>query len=55
MAAFNRFIEKWMALVTPICLLLGVWFPDMIGTLFQQVLAAFYGKATEQPGDNSKN
>lgn len=29
MAAFNRFIEKWMALVTPICLLLGVWFPDI--------------------------
>lgn len=32
-----------------------VMFPVMIGTLFQQVLAAFYGKATEQPGDNSKN
>ena len=29
MAAFNRFIEKWMALVTPSCLLLGVWFPDI--------------------------
>ena len=32
-----------------------VMFPVMIGTLFQQVLAAFCGKATEQPGDNSKN
>lgn len=32
-----------------------VMFPVMIGTLFQQVLAAFYGKATEQPGYNSKN
>ena len=32
-----------------------VMFPVMIGTLFQQVLAAFYGKATEQPCDSSKN
>lgn len=26
---FNSFIEKWMALVTPTCLLLGVCFPDI--------------------------
>ena len=26
---FNRFIEKWMALVTPACLLFGVLFPDI--------------------------
>lgn len=28
---FNRFIEKWMALVTPCCLLLGVLFPEFTG------------------------
>ena len=26
---FNSFIEKWMALVTPTCLLVGVCFPDI--------------------------
>ena len=26
---FNSFIEKWMALVTPTCLVLGVCFPDI--------------------------
>lgn len=26
---FNSFIEKWMALVTPTCLILGVCFPDI--------------------------
>ena len=26
---FNRFIEKWMAFVTPLCLLTGVCFPDI--------------------------
>ena len=32
----------------------AAYFPGEV-MLFQQVLAAFYGKATEQPGDNSKN
>ncbi len=27
---FNRFIEKWMALVTPLCLIVGVLFPDQL-------------------------
>ena len=27
----NSFIEKWMALVTPICLVLGVLFPEIAG------------------------
>ena len=26
---FNKFIEKWMAFVTPLCLLVGVCFPDI--------------------------
>lgn len=26
---FNQFVEKWMALVTPVCLLAGVLFPDV--------------------------
>lgn len=26
---FNCFIEKWMAFVTPVCLLTGVFFPDI--------------------------
>lgn len=26
---FNNFIEKWMAFVTPLCLLVGVCFPDI--------------------------
>lgn len=26
---FNKFIEKWMAFVTPLCLLAGVCFPDI--------------------------
>ena len=26
---FNSFIEKWMAFVTPVCLLMGVLFPDI--------------------------
>ena len=26
---FNSFIEKWMAFVTPACLLMGVLFPDI--------------------------
>ena len=26
---FNSFIEKWMAFVTPVCLLTGVLFPDI--------------------------
>ena len=26
---FNSFIEKWMAFVTPVCLLTGVFFPDI--------------------------
>lgn len=26
---FNKFIEKWMAFVTPLCLLVGVCFPDV--------------------------
>ena len=26
---FNSFIEKWMAFVTPACLLTGVLFPDI--------------------------
>ena len=26
---FNSFIEKWMAFVTPVCLLMGVFFPDI--------------------------
>jgi len=30
MNAFNRFIEKWMPLVTPACLLIGVFFPDQL-------------------------
>lgn len=25
---FNSFIEKWMAFVTPVCLLTGVFFSD---------------------------
>ena len=25
---FNKFIEKWMAFVTPLCLLVGVCFPE---------------------------
>lgn len=29
LAKFNSFIEKWMALVTPACLLMGVLFPDI--------------------------
>ncbi|MDO4289079.1 MAG: bile acid:sodium symporter family protein [Eubacterium sp.] len=28
---FNAFIEKWMALVTPCCLLVGVLFPEITG------------------------
>lgn len=27
--SFNKFIEKWMAFVTPLCLLIGVCFPDI--------------------------
>ena len=27
----NAFIEKWMAFVTPTCLILGVCFPDIAG------------------------
>lgn len=27
----NRFLEKWMALVTPCCLVVGVLFPDVAG------------------------
>ena len=27
LSKFNQFIEKWMALVTPACLLFGVLFP----------------------------
>ncbi len=30
MYAWNRFIEKWMPLVTPCCLLIGVFFPDQL-------------------------
>lgn len=30
MYAFNKFIEKWMPLVTPLCLLTGVLFPDQL-------------------------
>ena len=26
---FNSFIEKWMAFVTPACLLMGVLFPEI--------------------------
>jgi bile acid:Na+ symporter, BASS family len=33
MDQFNRFIEKWMPLVTPVCLLIGVFFPDQLGHL----------------------
>lgn len=29
--AFNRLVEKWMALVTPLCLLVGVLFPNLTG------------------------
>lgn len=29
--AFNRLVEKWMALVTPLCLLIGVLFPEFTG------------------------
>ena len=29
LSKFNQFIEKWMALVTPACLLFGVLFPDV--------------------------
>ena len=29
LSKFNQFIEKWMALVTPACLLFGVFFPDV--------------------------
>ena len=29
LARFNSFIEKWMAFVTPACLLMGVLFPDI--------------------------
>ncbi len=28
---FNHFIEKWMFLVTPCCLALGVLFPSVAG------------------------
>ena len=40
---FNRFIEKWMALVTPTCLLFGVCFPDIAkhGLPFVTVVFAF--------------
>ncbi len=31
--AFNRFIEKWMPLVTPCCLLIGVLFPDQLSRI----------------------
>ena len=31
LAKFNAFIEKWMALVTPCCLLIGVLFPEITG------------------------
>lgn len=31
--AFNRFIEKYMFLVTPICLVIGVSFPEQAGKL----------------------
>ena len=31
MDKFNRFIEKWMPLVTPVSLLIGVLFPEQLG------------------------
>ena len=40
---FNSFIEKWMALVTPTCLILGVCFPDIArhGLPYVPVVFAF--------------
>lgn len=38
---FNSFIEKWMALVTPTCLLLGVCFPDIAKRGLPYVPAVF--------------
>ena len=38
---FNSFIEKWMALVTPTCLLLGVCFPDIAKCGLPYVPAVF--------------
>ena len=38
---FNSFIEKWMALVTPTCLLVGVCFPDIAKCGLPYVPAVF--------------
>lgn len=37
----NRFIEKWMAFVTPVCLLVGVLFPEMAGRGLPYVTVVF--------------
>lgn len=41
--AFNRMVEKWMFLVTPICLVIGVSFPEQLGrlTVFVPYIFAF--------------
>ena len=41
---FNSFIEKWMAFVTPACLLTGVLFPDIAkhGVPYVTYAFAFY-------------
>ena len=41
---FNKFIEKWMAFVTPLCLLVGVCFPDIAkhGLPYVTYVFAFY-------------
>lgn len=33
MYAFNRLVEKWMPVVTPCCLLVGVFFPDQLSRI----------------------
>ena len=39
----NKFIEKWMALVTPLCMLVGISFPDVAahGLPYVTVVFAF--------------
>ena len=41
---FNSFMEKWMAFVTPACLLTGVLFPDIAkhGVPYVTYAFAFY-------------
>lgn len=41
MDKFNRFIEKWMPLVTPLCLVIGVLFAEQLGRLLFSVPYVF--------------